>query len=142
MQQGDQLRRPQPRQRRLELQRLVHRLVDELLDDRLAPRAERMTAEAAPEPFHARDADAVQFTSIAVEDRQAGGGQHVSHLRRLAGLEIVIAKHRRGRNPQSAQLARQHRGLLRQTVVGQIAGDDGDVRRVADLREQGLKRAL
>ena len=62
---------PQPRERRLELQRFVHRLVHELLDDRLAPRTERVTAEAAAESLDAGDADSLQLARVAVEHVEA-----------------------------------------------------------------------
>src|SRR3954462_11043854 len=42
---------------RFELQRLVQRFVDELLDDGLAPRAKGPGTEAASEPLHPRNAD-------------------------------------------------------------------------------------
>src|SRR6185436_14598438 len=49
---------PQPGERRLELQRFVHRFVDELLDDVFAPRSEGAAAEASGEPLHTGKADA------------------------------------------------------------------------------------
>ena len=51
---GDPGHPAQPRERRLELQRLVHRLVDEDLDDLLSPGAERPLAEAAAEALRPR----------------------------------------------------------------------------------------
>ena len=41
--------------------------MDELLDDRLAPRRERALAEAAAETLDAGDADAVRLARVAVE---------------------------------------------------------------------------
>ena len=64
--------RAQPRQRRLELQRLVDRLLDEVLDRLFAPRAERAAAEAAGKALDAGEADAVDFGRFAVEHRDAG----------------------------------------------------------------------
>src|SRR5207253_2981742 len=68
MQQRDDLLRSQPREGRLELQRFVHRFTHEVLDDPLAPRRERVAAEAAAEAFHAGDADARELARVAVED--------------------------------------------------------------------------
>ena len=42
-------------------------LARELLDDRLAPRTERVTAEAAAESLYAGDADPEQFAGVAIE---------------------------------------------------------------------------
>src|SRR5207249_7391435 len=67
VQQRDELLRAQSRKRRLELQRLIDRLVHEVLDDRLTPWPERAFAKAAAEPLDAGDADAKHFTRVAVE---------------------------------------------------------------------------
>ena len=105
VQQRDELRRAQPRERRFELQRFVDRLVHELLDDRLAPRAERALAEAAAESLDAGDADAVQLARVAVEHVEAGLGENLPHLVGLSRFEIVIAEHGGHRNPERRQLA-------------------------------------
>jgi hypothetical protein len=99
-------------------------------------------AESAAEAFHARDADAVKFTRIAVEDRHAGGTQHLAHLRRLARLEIVIAEDRRHRNAQRGQFLRQHSRFLRQAVVGQVARNHDHVSRLGNGGEERLEGAL
>ena len=66
------LRGPQPRQGRLQLQRLVDGLLDEVLDRRLAPGLERPAAEAAAEALDPREADAVDLAGVAVEQDDAG----------------------------------------------------------------------
>ena len=82
-----------PRQRGLELQRLVDRFVHELLDDVLAPRPERAPAEAAGETLDSGEADAMNLGGVAVEDDHPGVGQDLGDLVLLAGLEVVIAEH-------------------------------------------------
>src|SRR4051794_37743928 len=54
-------------QRGLELQGLVDRFVDELLDDRFTPGAQRARAEAATEALDAGNADARELDGIAIE---------------------------------------------------------------------------
>ena len=122
MQHGDFLRRAQPRQRRLELQRLLDRLVDELLDDLLAPRAELPPSEAAAESLHAGEADALDLVHAAVEHGHAGVGEDLHDLVLVAGLEVVIAEDADGRDAQRrGDLLRQDLRLLHRAVVGEIA---------------------
>ena len=113
----------------------------ELLDDRLAPRAERAPAEAAAEPLDAGDADAVHLARVAVEDQRPRVDENLPDLVLLARLDVVIAEHRGDRDAKR-QLAREHARFLGQPVVGQIAGEQQHLGRFGDAREQGLKRAL
>ena len=69
---GDLLRGPQPRQGRLQLQRLVDGLLDELLDRGLAPGPERPAAEAAGEPLDPGESDAADLAGVPVEQDDAG----------------------------------------------------------------------
>src|SRR5215212_4083798 len=61
VQHRDLLRRAQPGQGRLELQRLVDRLPHELFDDVLAPCSQRAASEAAAEALYPGEADAVHL---------------------------------------------------------------------------------
>src|SRR5438094_161746 len=70
--QRDQRARAQTRQRRFELERLVDRFAHELLDDRLAPRAEGVLAEAAAESLDAGDTDALHLARFPVENLETG----------------------------------------------------------------------
>src|SRR5205814_7416841 len=72
VQQRDEMLAAQARERGLELQGLINRFTNELLDDRLAPGRQRVAAEAAAEPLDARDADALQLACVAVEHVHAG----------------------------------------------------------------------
>ncbi len=101
---------------------------DELLDDRLAPRAQGVTAEAAAEALHTGDPDPLQLARVAVQHGEPRAVQNLTDLSRFTRLEVVVAENGRRRNPQRRQLAREHRRLFGQTVVGQIAGDHDDVR--------------
>ena len=122
VQHGDLLRRAQPRQRGLELQRLLDRLVDELLDDLLAPRAELPAPEAAAEAFHAGEADALDLVHAAVEHRHAGVREDLHDLVLVAGLEVVIAEDADGRDAQRrGDLLGQDLRLLDRAVVGEVA---------------------
>src|SRR5688572_32943963 len=78
---------PQPGQRRLELQRLVHRLAHEVLDDLLAPGPERPLAEAAAKALEAREADSANFDRVPVQDLDTALGEDLLDLLVLAGLE-------------------------------------------------------
>src|SRR5262249_36121330 len=84
VQHGDTLRRAQPGQGRLQLQGLLDGLIDEVLDDLLAPRFQGVPAEAAAEALDAREADAVQLADVAVEDVDAGVAQDALDLVLLA----------------------------------------------------------
>jgi hypothetical protein len=57
VQQHEAPARAQTRKRRLELQRLVHALLDELFDRGLTSRAERAWPEAAAKAFDAGEAE-------------------------------------------------------------------------------------
>ena len=98
MQQRDEVLGPQPGQRRLQLQRFVHRRVDELLDDGFSPRPQRTLAEAAAETLHAGDPDAVDFARIAVEHHDAGVDEDLADLVFLSRLVVVVAEHRDNRH--------------------------------------------
>ena len=63
VQQGHPLLGPQPGQRGLELERLVERLLHELLDDLLAPRPQRAPPESSGKPLHPREADALDLAA-------------------------------------------------------------------------------
>ena len=84
----------QARERGLELQRLVDRFVDELLDDLLAPRPERAAAKTAAEPLDTGKADAMHLARVAVEDADALRRRGSGESRRSAPrLEVVVAEH-------------------------------------------------
>src|SRR3954447_12000748 len=99
---------PQADERRFELQRLVHRFVDELLDDRFSPGAEGPRTETAAKALHAGNADAREFHSVAVERHDAGVGQDLPDLGLLAALDVVIPQHGGGRDSERCQLFREH----------------------------------
>ena len=104
--------RAQPRERRLELQRFVHRFAHELLDDRLAPRPERALAEAAAESLDARDPDAAHLARVPVEHGQAAVGENLTHLVGFTRLDIVVAQHGSGGNPQRRRALSRARAPL------------------------------
>src|SRR6266487_3110445 len=60
--------RPQPRQRGLELQRLLHRLMHERLDALFTPVTELTASKAADESFRAGETDVADFVRFAVEN--------------------------------------------------------------------------
>ena len=143
VQHGDAACRAQARQRGLELQRLVDRFLDEALDRPLAPGPERAAAEAAAEPFDAREPDAVDLGGFAVEDRHAGIGQNLADLVLVAAFIVVVAEHGDDGNvDRRRQLAGEDARLFRKSVVGKIPAQDQDVGRLADLREELMKDAL
>ncbi len=142
VQQGNQLCRAQPGERRFELQRLVHRFADELLDDGFAPRTERSLPEPAAEALHTGDADAAQLARIAVEDDNSGVGEDLADLIGLARFEIVIPQHRGHWHPQRGHFPGEHARLIGQAIVGQVARDQQDVGRLRNPRKERLKSAL
>src|SRR4051812_6374055 len=81
-------------QRGLQLQGLVHRLSDELLDQRLSPRAQRSPSKSSCEALHARKADTEHLAGVAVQQRDAGIAQDARDLGDFAAFVIVIAEHR------------------------------------------------
>jgi hypothetical protein len=139
VQQRDQRGGAEPREGRFELERLVDRLVDELFDDRFTPGAKSPLAEAAAESLDAGDADSLHLGRVAVEDDNARVGEDLADFYLLVGLHIMVSKHSHGWNPERRQLAREHACLVRQTIVGQIAGEQHHVSRLGNLREQRLK---
>src|SRR5690349_13589441 len=64
-----------------------------------------------------------------------------AHLLGATGLVIVVPEHGHTRNVQRGQLAREHAGFLGVPVIGQVAGEEQQLRRTGDLGEQRLKRA-
>src|SRR5256885_2344204 len=142
MQQRHQVRRPKPRKRRLEFQRLVDRFAHELLDDCFPPGTERALTEPAAETLRARDADALKLARIAVENDDARIGENLPHLSIFPRFDVVIAEDRGHRDAQRAQLARENLRFVGQTVVGEVASHQQHVGRLADPREERLKTPL
>src|SRR5687768_13713357 len=103
VQHRDALRCPKASERGLELQRLVHRLVHEVLDDLLAPWPERAAAESAGEALHAGDADAENLVALAVEDLHADVPEDATDLILLARFEVVIPEDPDGRDPDGVR---------------------------------------
>src|SRR5260221_14479627 len=87
----DAMSRLQPRERRLELQRLGHGLLGEPLDRLLAPRPERSASEAAAESLYARESDAPQLGGITSAQMHARVGENAVNLRRPAAFVIMVA---------------------------------------------------
>src|SRR5690242_3811925 len=117
MQDGDAMLRSEPREGRLELERFVHCLVHELLDDRLAPRAEGAAAEASAEAPHAREADTMRLEGVAVEHAYASVGEDRRQLVLLIGFVVVVSEHRDDRDlHRRREIAREYFGFFRKAV--------------------------
>ena len=91
------------------------------------------------EPFHAGDADAAHFGRFAVEHRDAGVGEDVSHFILMTGFVVVVAEHGDRRHVERGDLAREDPRFVGQTGIGEVAGEQQHVRRCRDLAEQRLK---
>lgn len=133
---------PQPRQRRFELQRFVDRFANELLDDRFAPRPKRALAEAAAESLDACDANPVRLVRIAIKHDEPGVGHDLPHLVTLARFDVVVTENSDRRHTDRRQLARQHTRFVRESIIGQVAGNEQDVRGFGDFCKERLKRSL
>jgi len=118
----------QASERALELERLVHRLADEALDDLLAPRAERAATEPSTEAFHASESNALQLAGIAIEHRDSGVGENLAYFILLPCFEIVVSEYCNARHAQRrTNVAREHARFLGQTVVCEIAAQHQQV---------------
>ena len=134
--------RAQPRQRRLELQRFVHRFVHEHLGHLFAPGSEHTAAKTACKPFHAGETDAVHFARVAVEHLDAGVDQNLPDFLLGARFEIVVAEDGHDGNPRGrGQVFDEGARLLGMPVIGEIAGDDERLRDCRNLRQHRLQRA-
>jgi hypothetical protein len=143
VQQRDATMRAEPRERRLELEGLLDRFLDEPLDRGLAPRPERTAPKAAGKALHAGKAHPVHFRRFAIEHGDPGVGQNPANLILLAALVIVVSKHGDHRNlDRRRQLARQNARFLRQAVVGEIAAQHEHVGGGIDLAEYRLEGPL
>ena len=120
----------QTRERGFELQRFVETFVDEPLDDVFTPRSEGTTPEPAGEPLHAGEADAVDFRRVAIERDDAGVEQDLAQFVLLVRFEVVVSENGDCRNLQRLKLARQRARFIGQAVIGEIAWQDEDVRRL------------
>src|SRR6187455_1936346 len=101
-------------QRALQLERFVHRLAYEQLDDVLAPRTERTASEPTAETLHPGKPNAVHFRRVAVEDDDARVDEDLSDLVALPRLVVVVAEHRDARNAKCGRdLAREHACFFR-----------------------------
>ena len=90
MQDGDSAFGPQSREGGFEFHRLVDRLLDEALDGRLTPGAERATPESAGKALRAGEPDPEHLDGVAVEHDDARVDQDLTDFRLAARLEVVI----------------------------------------------------
>src|SRR3954467_5426002 len=81
-----------------ELARLVHRLIDERLDDRLAEWRELTASEAAEEALDPRKPDAFDFGRLLVENLHPRRVEDFAHLLRLTALVVMITENSEHRN--------------------------------------------
>src|SRR5437764_14177429 len=95
---------PQPRKRRLQLQGLVDRFADELLDDGFAPGTERARTEATAEALDTGNADSLRLMRIAIQNDDPGVGENLPYFIALGRCEIVLAEDRDERHPCSRKL--------------------------------------
>src|SRR5215210_8025882 len=93
MQHGDALGGAQSCQRGLQLQRLL----DEVLDHRLAPEPQGAPTKATREALDSGEADSLDFTRVAVEQGDASSGEDLADLVLFTGFVVVIAEHRDNR---------------------------------------------
>src|SRR6185295_4900089 len=125
---GDAGLAAQARQRGLQLQRLVHRLAHEVLDDVLSPGAEGAPSEAAAESFDAGEPDALYLGGVAVQHPDAAIAEHLLDLLLPAALEVVVAEHGDDRDVhRRVDLARELLRLLDLAVIRQVAAEQQHV---------------
>src|SRR5262252_738116 len=86
--------RRQARERGLELERFLNRLVDEVLYDFLTPGPERSAAESPAEPSDPSEANAAKLPRVAVEHVDADVVEDFGDIRFLPRFEVVIPEHR------------------------------------------------
>src|SRR5438874_8319926 len=98
MENGDAPLGAQRAERILELASLVHRLLDEGLDDRFAERRQFAAAISAEETFHAGETDSVDLHRLLVEHGHSGLVENVRDLLRLAAFVIMIAENSEDRD--------------------------------------------
>ena len=130
------------RQRRLELQRFLYRLVHEVLDDLFAPRTERATPKATAESANSGEPDAAKFPRVSVQHVDADVSQDLTDVTLLTRLEVVIPQHADHRDLDRRQVLRQHTRLFRQPIVSEVATQDKHVGRFRDLIEERLEAPL
>ncbi len=136
VQHGDAPVGPEPRERRLELERLVDGFLDELLDRGLSPRTEGAAAEATDESLGSRKADPEHFDGVAVEQLHAGLDKDASDRVFGAALVVVVAQNANHRDAHDRQLLREHARLVFEPVVRQVAAEQEHVCRSVRLSEQ------
>ncbi len=127
----------QPAERRLELERLVNRLLHEAFDGRLPPGPQRRTTVSAQEALRSREADALHLDRVAVEDLHSGAAQNAGDRRVRIPLAVVVAKNTNHRDAHSRKFFGQHARLFLQAMVDQVATEQKHIGRFVDLREQG-----
>src|SRR4029077_21162542 len=104
---------------RLELERLVDRLLDEELDRLLTPRPQRTAPETTGKPLDPGKPHAPYLRHFAIEHGDAGVRQDAPDFVLLAALVVVVAQHGYDRNLHGrGQFAREYPRLIRKAVVG------------------------
>ncbi len=87
------------RERLLESHGVIDCFLNELFNERFTPRIQHAAPKPAGEAANAGKTDAFNLDGFAIEHVNAGAIEHFADKLRFAGLQIVIAKHSDGWNP-------------------------------------------
>ena len=127
----------QPLFERLHLERGL--LVD-AAEERLAEIRQLGTRKPADEPFHPHDSD-LSLTDfedevLAIENVHSRGLEHVDDLDATIGMLVVVAEDGEDASRESTAGFCEHRGLLRQPVRREVAGEQHEVGVLRHCRER------
>ena len=118
-----------------ELARLVHDLVDEGLDDRLAEGSELAAAEPAEKALHTREADTLDFNCLLLEDFHARRAQDFANLVRLAALVVMVAENTDHGDRARLDIVGENLSLFGFAEIRQVPAQHQHVGLGRDLRE-------
>ena len=132
---------PEARERGLELQRLAERLLHEVLDHGLTPRAERAASESAAEALHPCEADVLEHPAVAVEDLHAGVAEDLRDLFVLPRLVVVVSENGEHRHLHHGELFGENVRFFGKAVVGEITAEEEQIGASLELREERSQMA-
>lgn len=115
---------------------LVDRLLNKLLDKRLAPGVQHSSSEATAESADTGEADPVNFVRGPFQNDYASLIKNVPDQFRLAGFEIMISKNSQCRNAKSPMdVGNQFLCFFGEPVIGQISAEQEHIRCSRNFRE-------
>jgi hypothetical protein len=125
--------------RSLQLERLVQRFPDKLLDQGLAPGAQRAPAKSTGKPLGSGKTDTEHLVSVAIQHAHSPIAQNPGYLADFPAFVVVVSQDGNDRYGDGGQPLDQLFRFVGIAAIGQIATEGENIRMSRHLRKQHLQ---